>query len=284
MATRGGAGLWERLLASLGLCAVLLPLLLLLCALGELSLEVFERRELGLLPGFPWQRAEHAAILPGLVGSCLLLALTALFALPIGVGAALYLEEYGKHARIGALLERNIAQLADVPSVIYGLIGLAVFVRTLGLGRSVIAGAATLVLLVLPVVISSAREALRGVPDSLREACFALGASRWQTLRGVILPLALPGILGGATRALGRALGEAAALIVLGALSGTALVPGTRDAPLSALPLQVFSWVVHPQEESLANAAAGCLLLLGMTLLLHLLAAAFERGPRRRLR
>jgi phosphate transport system permease protein len=279
MRTRCGAGLLERLLAGLGLCAVLLPVLLLFCAFGELLREAVGRLDFG----FPARHAEHAGILPGLVGSLQLLALTALFALPVGIGAAIYLEEYGQHGRFGALIERNIEQVANLPSVIYGVIGLGVFVRALGLGRSVISGAATLALLVLPALISSARAALRGVSYSLREACFALGASRWQTLRGIVLPLALPGILGGATRILACALGEAAPLIVLGALSQAALVPDALDAPLTALPLQIFNWVSHPQRESLANVAVGCLVLLGMTLLLQWLALALERRPRRRL-
>ena len=148
-------------------------------------------------PRFPSRKAELAGILPAAVGTLYLIVLTALIALPVGVGAAIYLEEYGKKSRLATLIEINIANLAGVPSIIYGLLGLGLFVRTLGLGRSLIAGAATLALLVLPMVVVSSREALRTVPMATREACLALGATRWQTIRQVVLPQALPGILTG---------------------------------------------------------------------------------------
>ncbi|HVZ34816.1 MAG TPA: phosphate ABC transporter permease PstA [Polyangiaceae bacterium] len=283
MRARCGAGLVERLLAGLGLCAVLLPALLLICALGELLRQAVGGLDCSFLLGLPARQAQHAGILPGLAGSLVLLALAAFLALPVGIGAAIYLQEYCQQGRFGALVARSIEQVAPVPSVVYGLIGLCLFVRTLGLGRSVIAGAATLAISILPAVISSARAALRGVPYSLREACFALGASRWQTLRGVVLPLALPAVFGGATKTLARALGEAAPLIVLGALSQIARAPDALDAPLTALPLQIFNWISHPQNESVINAAAGCLVLLGITLLIQLLGVALERRPRRRL-
>src|SRR5689334_23499760 len=192
------------------------------------------------LTSYPSRRAAAAGILPAAVGTLYLIVLTALIALPLGVGAAVYLEEYGKKSRLAMLIEVNIANLAGVPSVIYGLLGLGLFVRTLGLGRSLIAGASTLALLVLPIVIMSSREALRTVPLALREACYALGSTRWQAIARVVLPTALPGILTGAILALSRAIGETAPLIVVGALTYVTFLPDGLNAPFTALPIQIF--------------------------------------------
>jgi phosphate transport system permease protein len=216
--------------------------------------------------------------LPALV----LISLTAVLTLPAGVGAAIYLEEYGKRNRLAGLIEINIANLAGVPSVIYGLLGLGLFVRALGLGRSVLAGAATLALLVLPIVIMSAREALRTVPQSLREACYALGATRWQAIRRVVLPMALPGILTGAILSLSRAIGETAPLIVVGALTYVTFLPDGINSPFTALPIQIFNWVSRPQKEFLVNAAAGIVVLLATMLLLNTMAILLRNRLQKR--
>jgi phosphate transport system permease protein len=221
------------------------------------------------LSSYPSRKAELAGILPSAVGTLYLVLLTAMIALPIGVGAAVYLEEYGKKSRLASLIEINIANLAGVPSVIYGLLGLGLFVRTLGMGRSLIAGACTLSLLVLPVVVVASREALRTVPMNTREACLALGATRWQTIRQVVLPQAVPGILTGSILALSRAMGETAPLVVVGALSYVTFLPDGVDAPFSALPIQIFNWVSRPQKEFLINAAAAIVVLLVMMLVLN---------------
>ena len=266
---RTGVRWGERLFVGICLLAVSLPLLLLLLLLGALVKAGVARLEWGFLLAYPSRRAELAGILPALVGSLWLISLTALLTLPVGVGAAIYLEEYKRRGRLANWVEINIANLAGVPSVVYGLLGLGVFVRQLGLGRSLLAGAATLALLVLPIVILSAREALRTVPPALREACHALGATRWQAVQRVVLPMALPGILTGAILALSRAIGETAPLIVVGALTYVTFLPDSIHSPYTALPIQIFSWVSRPQQEFLSNAAAGIVVLLGCMLLLN---------------
>jgi phosphate transport system permease protein len=198
--------------------------------------------------------------------------LTAAIALPLGVGAAIYLEEYGKRSRLATLIEINIANLAGVPSVIYGLLGLGLFVRTLSMGRSLLAGACTLSLLVLPVVVVASREALRTVPMAIREACLALGATRWQTIRQVVLPLAMPGVMTGCILSVSRAMGETAPLVLVGALSYVTFLPDGVDAPFSALPIQIFNWVSRPQPAFLVNAAAAIVVLLMMMLVLNAVA------------
>ena len=183
-------------------------------------------------------------------------------AVPVGVAAAVYLEEYGAQGRLGRIIEINIANLAGVPSIVYGLLGLGLFVRAMGLGRSVVAGAATLALLVLPVVILATREALRAVPKSLREGSYALGATKWQTTQHQVLPAALPGILTGVILALSRAIGETAPLITIGAVTYVPFVPDSIWSPFTVLPIQIFNWVSRPQAGFAENAAAGILVLL----------------------
>jgi phosphate transport system permease protein len=281
---RQGVRWGERLFIAACLLAVSLPLSLLLLLLGKLVKDGVERLSWDFLTGYPSRRAELAGILPALSGSLWLISLTALLTLPIGVGAAIYLEEYRRRGKLANWLEISIANLAGVPSVIYGLLGLSVFVRQLGLGRSVLSGAATLSLLVLPIVILSAREALRTVPPSLREACYALGATRWQAIQRVVLPMALPGILTGSILALSRAMGETAPLIVVGALTYVTFVPDSVHAPYTALPIQIFSWVSRPQREFLANAAAAIVVLLACMLLLNGLAILLRRRLQERAR
>jgi phosphate transport system permease protein len=266
---RTGGNVAERLFVGACLLAVFLPLALLTLLIGDVVVDAVGRMSWDFITGFPSRHADRAGILPALVGSVLLIALTAVLALPIGVGSAIYLEEYGKQSRLAGVIEINIANLAGVPSVIYGLLGLGLFVRTLGLGRSVLAGAGTLALLVLPIVIMSAREALRTVPQGLREACYALGSTRWQAIQKVVLPSALPGILTGAILSLSRAIGETAPLIVVGALTYVTFLPDSLSSPFTALPIQIFNWVSRPQPEFLVNAAAGIVVLLVTMLLLN---------------
>jgi phosphate transport system permease protein len=270
---RTGGNVVERLFVLCCLLAVVLPLLLLAVLIGDLLIDAIGRMSWDFITGYPSRRAERAGILPALAGSVFLITLTAVLALPVGVGAAIYLEEYGKRSKLAGLIEINIANLAGVPSVIYGLLGLGLFVRTLGLGRSVLAGAATLALLVLPIVIMSSREALRSVPQALREACYALGSTRWQAIRRVVLPTAMPGILTGAILSLSRAIGETAPLIVVGALTYVTFLPDGINAPFTALPIQIFNWVSRPQPEFLINAAAGIVVLLVTMLVLNTLAS-----------
>jgi phosphate transport system permease protein len=281
--TRQGGRLAERAFIGLCLLAVALPLLLLVLLIGDVVVDAVGRMSWDFVTGYPSRRAESAGILPAIVGSVSLILLTAVLTLPAGVGAAIYLEEYGKRSRLAALVEINIANLAGVPSVIYGLLGLGLFVRTLGLGRSLLAGAATLALLVLPIVILSSREALRTVPQSLREACYALGASRWQSIRRVVLPMAMPGILTGAILSLSRAIGETAPLIVVGALAYVTFLPDSLNAPFTALPIQIFNWVSRPQPAFLVNGAAGIVVLLAIMSALNAAAILLRNRLQKRL-
>ncbi len=224
------------------------------------------------LTGFPSRRAEQAGIWHALTGSVLVILVTAALAVPVGVAAAIYLEEYGSRSLAARLIEINITNLAAVPSIIYGLFGLGLLVRALGLGRSVLAGGATLALLVLPVVILSTREALRAVPKSLREGSYALGATKWQTIWYQVLPVAMPGILTGLILAISRAIGETAPLITIGAVTFVTFAPDGIWSPFTVLPIQIFNWVSRPQVEFQANAAAGILVLLALLLTMNAIA------------
>jgi len=229
----------------------------------------WERLSWDFITSYPSRRAAAAGIYPALAGSMFLVVLTGALALPLGVGAALYLEEYGRGTRLERLIEINIANLAAVPSIIYGLLGLGLFVRALAMERSLLAGACTLALLVLPIVILATREALRAVPKSLREASYALGATKWQTVWHQVLPVAFPGILTGLILALSRAIGETAPLITIGALTYVPFVPDSIWSPFTALPIQIFNWVSRPQTAFLQNAAAGILVLLAVLLTMN---------------
>ena len=260
-------------LHGLGLGATLLGLLVLAVLLAGILRDGLGRLSWDFLAGLPSRHPENAGIFPALAGTVWVIAVTAGLAVPIGVGAAVYLEEYGDRGWWARLIEVNIANLAGVPSVIYGLLALGVFVRTLGFGRSVLAGAATLALLVLPVVILSSREALRAVPPALREASYALGATRWQTVRHQVLPAALPGMLTGTILALSRAMGETAPLIAIGALTYVPFAPDGVRSPFTVLPIQVFNWMSRPQAAFLENAAAGIIVLLVLLLAMNGFAA-----------
>ena len=251
-------------------CAVLLVTLAALAALvADVWRDGSSRLSWEFVTSFPSRRASQAGIWHALTGSVFVIVLTAAMAVPIGVGAAIYLEEYGRRSRFASLIEINITNLAAVPSVIYGLLGLGLFVRMLALGRSVLAGAATLALLVLPVVILSTREALRAVPKSIREGSYALGATKWQTIWHQVLPIAFPGILTGMILALSRAIGETAPLITIGAVTFVTFAPDSIWSPFTVLPIQIFNWVSRPQAEFQTNAAAGILVLLAPLLTMN---------------
>ena len=251
----------------------LLVLCIALIALGALIADVWAdgagRLSWDFLTGFPSRRAENAGVWHALTGSIFVILVTGALAVPIGVAAAIYLEEYGGRSLGARIIEININNLAAVPSIIYGLLGLGLFVRSLGMGRSVLAGASTLALLVLPVIILSTREALRAVPPSIREGSYALGATKWQTIWHQVLPVALPGILTGTILALSRAIGETAPLITIGALTFVAFAPDGIWSPFTVLPIQIFNWVSRPQAEFQVNAAAGILVLLALLLTMN---------------
>lgn len=260
--------------------AALAALLLALAALGALVVDLVgdgaSRLDWAFLTSLASRRAESAGIAHALWGSVWVITLTAAMALPVGAAAAVYLEEYGTRSRVARLIELNIANLAAVPSIIYGLLGLGLFVRVMGMGRSVLAGASTLALLALPVVILSTREALRTVPGSIREGSYALGATKWQTIWHQVLPMALPGILTGLILALSRAIGETAPLITIGALTYVPFAPDSVWSPFTVLPIQVFNWVSRPQADFKTNAAAGILVLLALLVLMNAVAVVLR--------
>jgi len=235
------------------------------------------------ISSFPYSLPARAGIQSPLVGTILLMILVALFAVPIGVGAALYLEEYADRDRwYNRAIEINIQNLAAVPSIVYGILGLAFLVRGLGLGRVLLAGALTLTLLVLPIVIIASREAIRAVPDSIREGALALGATRWQTIQRQILPAAVPGIATGSILALSRAIGETAPLILIGAIVFVPFNPSGLDSPFTALPIQIFNWTTRPQEEFKLLAAAAIIVLLGLLLTMNAFAIWLRNKYQRR--
>jgi phosphate transport system permease protein len=257
----------------------LLSLATLVIALAALATLVYDilsdgagRLSWAFLNTFPSRNAEEAGVFHALMGSIWVIGLTAALALPVGVAAAIYLEEYGSRSRIARFIELNIANLAAVPSIIYGLLGLGLFVRLMGMGQSVLAGAATLALLALPVVILSTREALRTVPSSIREGSYALGATKWQTIWNQVLPMALPGVLTGLILALSRSIGETAPLITIGALTYIPFAPDSVWSKFTVLPIQIFNWVSRPQADFHTNAAAAILVLLALLLSMNAVA------------
>ena len=228
--------------------------------------------DLPFIRNFASRIPERAGIWPPLVGTLWLMALVTLFAFPVGVGAAIYLEEFAPRNRLTSLIETNIANLAAVPSIIYGLLGLAVFYRAFEMGRSLITGALTLTLLVLPVIIISSREALRAVPRSHRLGAMALGATKLEAVYKTVLPSAVPGIMTGTILGLSRAIGETAPLLVAGAAAFVAFTPDNLLDAYSALPVQIFDWVRRPQPEFQALAAAAILVLLAVLLTMNAIA------------
>jgi phosphate transport system permease protein len=272
MTSTAGKLVADRLLRWAGI----LMLLLALAALAALLYDVFHdggpRLSWAFITGFPSRFAENAGIWHALVGSVYVIGLTAALTVPTGIGAAIYLEEYSSGGRLSRIIEINISNLAGVPSIIYGLLGLGLFVRWMNLGSSVLAGSMTLALLVLPVVILSTREALRAVPKSLREGSYALGGTKWQTIWHQVLPSAVPGILTGLILAMSRAIGETAPLITLGALTYVAFTPESIWSPFTVLPIQIFNWVSRPQAAFAENAAAGIVVLLGLLLTMNAVA------------
>jgi len=279
-----------RIFEVFSLLATLLGIVVLFTLLVDVFSDGLPRLSWDFLVSYPSRKPEEAGILSALVGSLWLMVLTALFAFPVGVGAAVYLEEYAPEHWLTRLIEINIANLAGVPSIIYGLLGLEIFVRVMEPitgGRSVLAGSLTMALLVMPIVIIAAREAIRAVPDSLRQAAYALGATRWQMVRDHVLPAAFPGILTGTILALSRAIGETAPLITIGALTYIAFLPELSlaglQSPFTVLPIQIFNWVSRPQKGFHANAAAGIVVLLGVLLLMNAIAILLRNRYQRRL-
>ncbi len=252
-----------------GLGCTIFGLLVLAVFLGDIIMEGIGRIDFDFLTSYPSMRAKKAGILSAWVGTLWMLGLTAIISIPIGIGAGIYFEEYAKKSRLANLLEINLANLAGVPSIIYGLLGLEIFVRSMGMGTSLLAGACTLSLLILPIIIVSTREALRAVPNSIRQASYGMGANTWQTIWHQVLPASMGGILTGIILSLSRAIGETAPLIVTGALAYVAFVPSGPMDQYTVMPMQIFNWISRPQHDFQVNAAAGIIILLCITFLLN---------------
>lgn len=262
--------LLDKLFGVLCALAVLIAVLLLVTLLWTLARAGLRRISLDFFLNFPSRMASHAGIRAALAGTLWVIVLTALIAVPIGVAAALYLEEFiARKNRLTEFVQLNIANLAGVPSIVYGLLGLALFVRFFALDRSVIAGALTMSLLILPLVILVSQEALRAVPAGLREGSYALGASRWQTIRRQVLPAASPGILTGIILSVSRAIGETAPLITIGAVTYISFVPSNLSDKFTVLPIQIFDWASRPQAAFQESAAAAIVVLLFVLLTLN---------------
>tara|TARA_B100001123_G_C15228797_1_gene994265 strand:- start:550 stop:1437 length:888 start_codon:yes stop_codon:yes gene_type:complete len=239
-----------------------LGIIVLALLLFDVLTDGLQEIDIHFITSFPSRFPEKSGLRSALFGSLWLLVLTAFISFPLGVASAIYLEEYAPESKLKRFIQLNIANLAGVPSVVYGLLGLGIFVRTLGLGRSILAGSMTMSLLILPIIIVAAREALRAVPDSLREGALALGASKWQMVRRTVLPAAMPGILTGTILALSRAVGETAPLITIGALTYIAFDPSGPMDLFTVLPIQIFNWVSLPQKGFHSLAAGGIVVLL----------------------
>jgi phosphate transport system permease protein len=263
--------LLDRLFAGTVLVATLLGIVVLAIFLIDVAREGVPRLSWQFLTSFPSQIfPENSGIYPALIGSLWLLGLTALFSVPLGIGAAVYLEEYAPNNLFTRIIEVNISNLAGVPSIIYGILGLGIFVNLLGFatgGPSVLTGALTLTLLILPVIIVATREALRSIPNAVREGGYALGATRWEVIRSHLLPMAIPGALTGTILALSRAIGETAPLIVVGASIYLTQLTTSPFERYMALPYQIFTWISQPQDEFALLASAGIVVIMVVLLL-----------------
>lgn len=263
---------WDKIFEIASWIATFVGIVVLAALLIDTLVDGWPRLSWDFLTSFPSRVPERAGVKSALAGTIWLLLITAVFAFPIGVGTGIFLQEFSSDNWFTRAIEVNISNLAAVPSIIYGLLGLAVFayiLQPLTGGRSVLSGGLTLALLILPVIIVATRESLKAVPDSLRMAGMALGATRWQTVWNHILPQAFPGVLTGTILGLSRAIGETAPLVVIGAQTFVPFLPTGLQSSFSALPIQIFNWTSRPQEAFHANAAAGSIVLLGVLLCMN---------------
>lgn len=287
----------DHVFSLLGLLCMMVGVVTLLGLFANLLLDGLERLHYDFFTSFPSRRAAHAGILSAWVGSVLVMLVTAIVAVPLGVAAAVYLEEYAPKNLLTSIIEINVSNLAGVPSIIYGLLALGLFVHQLDLGQSILTAGLTLALLILPIVIVATRESLRTIPREIREAAYALGATRWQMIRDHVLPYSKGGILTGIIIGMSRAIGETAPIITIGALTFIAFLPpapfsgeppaGMFDwlfSPFTVLPIQMFNWVSRPEEAFLVNAAATGVVIIGMTLAMNALAIYLRYKIRRNIK
>jgi phosphate transport system permease protein len=287
----------DRIFVLFGLLATFVGLLTLAALMVDLAIDGVGRLDWQFVTSFPSRFASRAGILSAWVGTILVMIVTAFTAVPLGVAAAVYLEEYAPKNWLTAIIEINIANLAGVPSIVYGLMALGLFVYQLGFGQSILTAGLTLALLILPIVIVATREAIRAVPGTMREAALALGATKWQMVKDHVVPYSTGGILTGVIIALSRAIGETAPLITIGALTFIAFLPGAPIkaefpfisfewlmSPFTVMPIQMFNWISRPQEEFHLNAAATGLLLIFMTLMMNAVAIYLRYRFRKRIK
>lgn len=259
-------------LKGLCICSTLMALVFLVVLLGDIILDGAKFLSWQFIKNFPSRIPANAGIQSALMGSIWLIVLTSLISIPVGIAASIYLEEFSRRNFLGKLIDINISNLAGVPSIVYGILGLTIFVRWFNFERSILSGALTMSLLILPFIIIASREAIRAVPDSMRYAALALGATRWQMVRDHVIPSALPGFMTSIILAISRAIGETAPLLIIGALGFVAFNPqGLRDS-FTVLPIQIFNWAARPQPEFHQLAASGIIVLLVVLLTMNSLA------------
>jgi phosphate transport system permease protein len=287
----------DALFAVVGLLATFVGMITLGALILDLAIDGVGRLSYNFFTSFPSRFAGQAGILSAWVGTTMVMMVTAATAVPMGVAAGVYLEEYAPKNWLTAMIEINIANLAGVPSIVYGLMALGLFVYQLDLGQSILTAGLTLALLILPIVIVATRESIRAIPNSIREAAYALGATKWRTIRDHVLPYSTGGILTGVIIALSRAIGETAPLITIGALTFIAFLPDSPitsefpflsfqwlKSPFTVMPIQMFNWVSRPQQEFHLNAAATGLVLMVMTLCMNAVAIYFRYRFRKRIK
>jgi len=287
----------QVIFAAVGLFCTMIAVLTLVAAFVDLLIDGMPRLTWDFLTSFPSRKATQAGILSAWVGSALVMLVTMFSAVPLGVGAAVYLEEYAKKNWLTDIIEINVTNLAGVPSIVYGLLALGLFVYQFGFGQSILSAGLTLALLILPIVIVATREALRAVPGHMREAAYAMGATRWQMIADHLLPYSAGGIMTGVIIGMARAIGETAPIITIGALTFIAFLP---EAPITSsppfvnfnwiwgeftvLPIQMFNWVSRPDKAFQLNAAAAGVILLGMTLVMNGLAIYIRYQVRKKIK
>jgi phosphate transport system permease protein len=287
----------QQLFAAVGILCTAFAILVLIAALLDLIIDGLPRMSWDFLTSFPSRRAEQAGILSAWVGSALVMIVTMLAAVPLGVGAAIYLEEYAKKNWFTDLIEINVTNLAGVPSIVYGLLALGLFVYQFGFGESVLTAGLTLALLILPIVIVSSREALRAVPLHIREAAYGVGATRWQMVSDHLIPYSRGGMLTGVILGMAEAIGQTAPIITIGALTFIAFLPPmpvTGEFPFlslqwlwsefTVLPIQMYNWVSRPNKDFQINAAAAGVILMSMTLLMNGLAIYLRYQVRKKIK
>lgn len=288
---------WDSLFLVAGVMALMIAILTFIALFSHMLIDGMPRLSWDFFTSFPSRRPEAAGILSAWVGTTLVMLVTAVAAVPLGVAAGVYLEEYAPTNLLTEIIEINVTNLAGVPSIIYGLLALGLFVYQLGLGQSILAAGLTLALLILPIVIVATREAIRSIPVAIREGAYALGATKWQTVADHILPYSAAGILTGVIIGLARAIGETAPIITIGALTFIAFLPPAPvqaefpflsfewlTAPFTVMPIQMFNWVSRPEEAFQANAAAAGLVLVVMTLLMNGLAIYLRYHLRKKIK